>query len=406
MKRPPCGVRRNLRILCAMKTSYRYDRGSIEPIETGEGFLRARVKIARDGVFPYIYPDGKVYREAKLADELFSELTINSAKGAPITDGHPPVSDSKGLVTPQNASKYVKGSLGDSIVVEDGHICATETVFDAALIAKLERGESVEVSVGFRTDIDDTPGEYKGERYDAAQRNIVINHLAHVPQGRAGESCRTYLDGADDVAVMSDDTSVRSDEMKQKTRIDEKGAFEAFKAFVGTLFHTDEDDIPPAVDPAKKEKETEDEPASDDVTLLNAQIEALKLLLTEKTKQLDEITKKAAEATAPETLDALICARTKLIDAARAIIPDVKTDGMKDKEIKLAVIGKTLPFDASVKNDACDDAVIDARFDAALAIEREKAAVRGDRGNGSSQRLDEAAIEKKRQSRLNIQDIK
>lgn len=76
-----------------MKTSYRYDRGSIEPIERGDGFLRARVKIARDGVFPYIYPNGKIYREAKLADELFSELTIDSAKGIPVTDGHPPISD-------------------------------------------------------------------------------------------------------------------------------------------------------------------------------------------------------------------------------------------------------------------------------------------------------------------------
>lgn len=191
----------------------------------------------------------------------------------------------------------------------------------------------------------------------------------------------------------------------KKTRIDEKSAYEAFKAFMGSLFRADEDETPPAGDPSKQ---TEPDPAkgqqSDDIDVLKAQVEALKLMLAEKTKQLDELTKKAADATAPETLDALISARSKLVDAARAIIPDVKTDGMKDREIKLAVIGKTLPFDASVKADACDDAVIDARFDAALAIEREKAAVRGDRGNGSSPRLDEAAIEKKRASRLTMLD--
>ncbi|HNC01419.1 MAG TPA: hypothetical protein PLS71_24465, partial [Leptospiraceae bacterium] len=59
----------------------RYDNGSIEPLEIGEGFVRARVLFARDGVFPYVYPDGSIKMEAKLDSELLSSSTIESAKG-------------------------------------------------------------------------------------------------------------------------------------------------------------------------------------------------------------------------------------------------------------------------------------------------------------------------------------
>lgn len=389
-----------------MKRMHRYDKGTLEITERGDGFLRARVRIARDGVFPYLYPNGKIYREAKLADDITSEFTVNSAKGKPVTDNHPPVSDSKGLVTPQNASKYVKGSLGDSITVsrEDGivYLDGFETIYDQALIDKVERGEQVELSIGFDCDIDDTPGEYKGERYDSAQRNIEINHIAHVDRGRAGENCRAYLDGADDdTAVMTEHKDERSNTMP-KPRTDEKGFF----AYLRKYFTDEDDTTPPAGDknaaPAKSAEGGE--PADTDATeQLKAQIEALKIMLAEKTKELEELSKTAKAATAPETLDALIAARTKLVDAARAIIPDVKTDGMKDRDIKLAVISKALPFEASVKTDSCDNTVVDARFDAALAIEREKAAVRGD-NSASESRLDEAAIDKKRMARLSMQN--
>jgi hypothetical protein len=42
------------------------------------------------------------------------------------------------------------------------------------------------LSAGYELDLDPTPGEYQGRRYDAVQRNIRINHVAAVPLGRAG----------------------------------------------------------------------------------------------------------------------------------------------------------------------------------------------------------------------------
>ena len=386
-----------------MKRMQRYDTGSLEVLERGDGFLRARVRIARDGVFPYLYPDGSIRHEAKLEEELTKDSTIQSAKGKPITDNHPPKDDSRGLVTPANAMKYVRGALGDSITVsrEGSNIFldGVETIFDAGLIDKVLNGEKVELSIGFDCRLDDTPGEYKGVRYDVAQRDMEINHIAHVEKGRAGESCRVYLDSADDVAVMMEDTHARSDEMTVKnSRADEKSLFKILKDF---FTKTDEDDIPPEEDP----KKTPVAPATDDVALLKDQIAALKVLLDEKTKALEEMTKNVKEATSPETLDSLISARTKVITAAKSIVPDIKTDGMTDRALKLAVIEKALPFASGVKTDSVDDVAINTRFDAALELMREKAAVRGD-DIQSETRLDEAEIEKKRDARLHMQDMK
>ena len=102
-----------------MDKELRYDRGTIEIAEKGNDFLRAKVVIARPGVFPYLTPSGDICYEAKLPDDLFSEITINSAKGAPITDGHPPVQDNAGMIDTTNWKEYTKGSLGDAISIEN-----------------------------------------------------------------------------------------------------------------------------------------------------------------------------------------------------------------------------------------------------------------------------------------------
>ena len=54
-----------------------------------------------------------------------------------------------------------------------------------------------ELSLGYNLDLDETPGEWNGQPYDAVQRNIVINHLALVLEARAGEQARLNFDSRD-----------------------------------------------------------------------------------------------------------------------------------------------------------------------------------------------------------------
>jgi len=78
---------------------------------------------------------------------------------------------------------------------------------------------------------------------------------------------------------------------------------------------------------------------------------------------------------------------------------------MTNREIKLKVIGATLPFEEGIKTDSLDDVVIDARYDAAMALAREKAAIMDDVPSGSV-RIDEKEIAKKRDGRLNMMNPK
>ncbi len=402
-----------------VKTAYRYDTGTIEGVASDGGFLRARVHIARDGVFPYLHPDGRLVMEAKLPEDIFSEFTIQTARGVPVTDGHPPLTDNRGMVTPSNYSKYVKGAIGDSITVSDGFLTGTETIFDAALMGELEMGRKLEVSIGFQTDIEPVSGEYRGERYDAVQRNIRINHVAHVEAGRAGESVRAYLDAAipGDVTIavmqINDQNrrhSTMSGKQERKAVHDDGTILEGMKRFFALFAlprsRGDADELEAAkeaLEQAKEEIVAAPEPKDEKqagadaqiVEALKAQISALQALLEEKTRLLEQ-------ALAPAVMDAAINARIDLIDLAKSAIPDFKHDGLSARDIKLAVIEKVLPFKSDVKLDSLDNVRIDAQFEAAASLAREKAAIRTDTIHCA--RVDEAEIEKKRAARLTMHE--
>lgn len=403
-----------------MKRVYRYDRGTVEVLERGKGFIRARVAIARAGVFPYLSPDGGIRMEAKLPEEIFSDVTIETAKGAPVCDGHPPLSDSGGLITPANYKNYVKGALGDSFDIKKGPggeelLIGSETIYDQALIADLEADNKVEVSIGFETEIDTTPGEFNGQRYDAAQRNIRINHVAHVEEGRAGDTVRAYLDedipDGVHIAVMQEKN--KETEMKVKdTRHDAKKVREGIRNFF-SLFarRKDEDDITAAPDLADEIAAaiaaTEPPASADEAAALASEVEELKAKLAELQSTLEE---KSAQLEAMQALqspaaqDAAIKSRLDLVELGRSVVTDFKADGLSNRDIKLRIIEKLLPFPAEVKADALKDEVIDARYDAAAALARERANVRSDSVHRVT--IDEAEIEKKRQGRLTLHDAK
>ena len=44
------------------------------------------------------------------------------------------------------------------------------------------------MSLGYNLDLIEEPGEWNGEKYDAIQTNIRINHLAIVDKARAGSN--------------------------------------------------------------------------------------------------------------------------------------------------------------------------------------------------------------------------
>lgn len=351
--------------------------------------------------------DGSLVYEAKLPEDILSEKTIESAKGVPITDGHPSV----GLVTPGNARELMRGALMNDVRKDAEHLIATEVIHDAELIKSLQKGEKRQVSIGFICDMDDSPGEYQGQRYDAVQRNIRINHLAHLDKGRAGESVRAHFDSGEfavqiEEGEMPQTVTYRADDGKdyqvlpeimaelkaQKARL--KKDEEELQVVQGQLEMAQKQVEAAIADPPPTEPSEVDKLKEENAKLM-AQVQTLTDAIKKYQAELEAV---SVEPSADE-MDKAVQDRMDIIEVAKAALSDFKTDGLSNRQIKLQVIDKVLP--SNTKLDSADDYLIDARYDAAAELLRVTA--RTSRASGfGTQRIDTSVIEEKRYARLNM----
>ncbi len=167
------------------KISYYGYTISPNQLETDEGFLICRnVPIARIGDQEYLSSElgldgNSIITVHRPESEVFSDATIASFEGKPVTDDHPAE-----LVDIQNAGQYSKGhaqnvrrGIGDwsDYLIADLHI------HDEVLINEIKAGKR-EISCGYTVDYDDNgDGTF-------TQKNIRGNHIAVVEEGRAGHS--------------------------------------------------------------------------------------------------------------------------------------------------------------------------------------------------------------------------
>ena len=181
----------------------RFDRSTIGPrwFKTPEGFLRCRGNFSRTGCQTYRRQDGSEVVEYRPESEVAHPNSILSLGGLPVTDEHPPT-----LLTPANAREYQRGSTGTQVTYDNGFTSGIVTITDQELIGKVERGDATELSIGYRLEIDPTPGVAPcGTRYDQVQRHISGNHLAVTRQGRSngagapadGRRVALHLDSAE-----------------------------------------------------------------------------------------------------------------------------------------------------------------------------------------------------------------
>ena len=175
----------------------RYDRGEISKVtETPQGGIRVTAAVARVGILTYRNPDGTVRRELRRPEEVFRADSMATLEGAPVTDLHPPE-----MVSPANYRKYAAGHVAEGSVRRDGDVLVADLVIQAgdlagAVLARQRR----DISCGYRMDLDETPGVWNGEPYDAEQKNVRQNHVAVGPAGwgRSGARVSLRLDSAGD----------------------------------------------------------------------------------------------------------------------------------------------------------------------------------------------------------------
>lgn len=170
-----------------------FDTYMVQPLKkTDEGFLVGRAIATNIGVFPYTQADGTTRRELRLPEEVRKAESLDSLKMKPLTLDHPRA----GIVKPETAKGLSVGSVGDDVRADSYHVSVPISVTDKDAIAAVSAGKT-SLSCGYTCDLEHTPGNWMGIKYDAIQRNIRYNHLAIVDAGRAGDAAKMHMDSND-----------------------------------------------------------------------------------------------------------------------------------------------------------------------------------------------------------------
>lgn len=156
---------------------------------TSEGYLVDRPILTSTGIFEYANPDGSIRKELRLPEDVFDPESLKSYKGRPIIITH-----DAGLVTKDNVQGNQIGTI-----LTDGYRSGDDVRAEIIIhdTDGMKKAGLKELSLGYNLDLDETPGEWNGQHYDAIQRNIRINHLALVREARAGERARLNIDSRD-----------------------------------------------------------------------------------------------------------------------------------------------------------------------------------------------------------------
>lgn len=327
----------------------RIDHGELklDAKRTAQGFLRCDAAIARTGVQIYALPGGQERREYRPPDEVFHADALASAALAPMTLGHPPVP-----VTAANVRQYQVGVVGPEAKADGKLVRTSALVMDAEAISAAETGRAAQLSCGYECELDHTPGvSPDGERYDAVQRGIRINHVALVQAGRAGPQVRLRLDSKDN-AVQDDLPADHREDGGRTMKIKINGV---------------EVEVPDTAGQLIEQKIKAD---SDALAAATAEVEKQKARADSAEAAKVKAEKERADAEDPKRLDAIVAARVELVTKARSVLgKDAKTDGMDAAAIKREVLAKLFP---EMKLDGKSADYVDAAFDYAMADHEKK----------------------------------
>ncbi len=167
---------------------------------TSIGGLVLDANFTRTGVLEYRAPDGSIRRELRHPDDVFDAKSLDSLAHATVTDDHP------GKVHPGNWRQESIGFVAgrperapDTTASGDQMVRGQVHIQHGPAIDKVDSGKLKEASCGYACKYDPTPGEYRGQKFDGRQRDIIYNHLAFGPPGwgRAGPEVSMRMDSAE-----------------------------------------------------------------------------------------------------------------------------------------------------------------------------------------------------------------
>ena len=326
--------------------SIRYDRTALRAKRTDEGYLTDSPIVGRVGIQIYINADGTKRRELRPPEEVFAPASLETYQGKPITNLHPDTE-----VDATNAKALGVGVMNTRGAPDGDNVTVSIIIHDAEMVDSILNGGKRELSLGYKVDLDETPGVWNGQEYDVVQRNIRINHLAVVPRGRAGYA-RLNLDRHDAVLF----NPVEEENMTtEKVRLDNGLEYQAA----------------PEVAVALSKMRQDSEVLTQTNATLTKSIDALSAerdTLKAQVLNADQVKRDALEAARTE-----VKARAELEKVAAEF--KIDTAGKTDRQIKEAVVTSARK-DANLEGKSEDylsaafDLTVASRADAAIAKQR------------------------------------
>lgn len=173
-------------ILRVNRLDYQKTKIKITIPKDKNGFVVLEARPTGVGILEYKTPDGKVIRELRDEKEVFNPESMKTLALKPFSLMH------RGRHLNSNTAKlFIKGTTGEEIRQDGDFLACKIALFDKDAIEGVEDGTTVELSPGYSCDIDPTPGEWRGQRYDQRQINIKYNHVSGVDSARkSGASFR------------------------------------------------------------------------------------------------------------------------------------------------------------------------------------------------------------------------
>lgn len=311
---------------------------------TRDGYLVVPASISRIGVFDYLDTElsvgtkEEIKKVARTERSLFSDETIKSFDGAPITIGHP-----SGSVRAENWKQLSVGNIRN--VKRDGDVLTAEAwIYDADAIKLVQDGQLEELSCGYDCDLLDSaePGA------DFEMSPMLGNHVAIVAKGRCGGSVKL----ADKEINMSKSVKLLdtllgafgiklSDEQKKKVEEEEKK----------------EADTPSSSNEGNQETVKPQEVAPDEKTEGDSEDDEKKKSVKDASmaSEIAALRKQLADEKAERQAEKL---RGAVLADAQASFPSIKiTDGDNARAIREKAIIDSGLYDAQALKTLSDEAV-------------------------------------------------
>lgn len=307
--------------------------------ETEDGHLVGEIVATGAGVFSYYDDKGKVVRLLRSVDDV--KAATPGIADLPITLLHPTED-----VTEYNIDRLKVGSIGHEVVFDGLNNKIHVDIADPIAVEAIKKHKIRAVSMGYDCHVVKDSGNWQGVDYDGRQTEIVYNHMALVPVGRAGDGVNFRLrcgDSVDFNIFKQEDKHMKKTTLRDGSIVEvEESVFDELKSY--------KDECKQLKDAADEKQKTIDS--------VTGERDAAKASLSKAEKDIEELKSKAMdEAEIGKRVDARL-ALLKAADEAKI----EKARDMSDKEIKIAIIAKA--FDG-ISLDGKSDDYIAAMFDSA-----------------------------------------